>query len=133
MRAQLLDDINKSYSNEDERKQELELWLLRFVSEPGIGLRQIEATLLSEQIVGLYEPDKKELFVLSGSNHLDAQARETLAHEYTHSLQDQYYDLRKLLPRQSTDGDRTPWLKEGGKGAMPRAVHIQFRPDPLAN
>jgi hypothetical protein len=33
----------------------------------------------------------------------------------------------------STNGDRTPWLKEGGKGAMPRAVHIQFRPDPLAN
>jgi hypothetical protein len=33
----------------------------------------------------------------------------------------------------STNGDRTPWLKEGGKGAMPRAVHIQLRPDPLAN
>jgi hypothetical protein len=33
----------------------------------------------------------------------------------------------------STNGDRTPWLKEGGKGAMPRAVHIQFRPDPLAH
>jgi len=33
----------------------------------------------------------------------------------------------------STNGDRTPWLKEGGKGSMPRAVHIQFRPDPLAN
>jgi len=33
----------------------------------------------------------------------------------------------------STNGDRAPWLKEGGKGSMPRAVHIQFRPDPLAN
>jgi len=33
----------------------------------------------------------------------------------------------------STNGDRTPWLKEGGKGSMPRAVHIQLRPDPLAN
>jgi hypothetical protein len=33
----------------------------------------------------------------------------------------------------STNGDRTPWLKEGGKGSRPRAVHIQFRPDPLAN
>ena len=32
----------------------------------------------------------------------------------------------------STSGDRTPWLMEGGKGSMPRAVHIQFRPDPLA-
>ena len=33
----------------------------------------------------------------------------------------------------STNGDRTPWLKEGGKGSMPRAVNIQFRPDPLVN
>ena len=30
-------------------------------------------------------------------------------------------------------GDRTPWLKEGGKGSRPRAVHIQLRPDPLAH
>jgi hypothetical protein len=32
----------------------------------------------------------------------------------------------------STNGDRTPWLMEGGKGSKPRAVHIQLRPDPLA-
>jgi len=29
-------------------------------------------------------------------------------------------------------GDRTPWLKEGGKGAKPLVVHFQVRPDPLA-
>ena len=33
----------------------------------------------------------------------------------------------------SSSGDRTPWLMEGGKGSRPRAVHIQLRPDPLAN
>jgi hypothetical protein len=33
----------------------------------------------------------------------------------------------------STNGDRTPWLMETGKGSMPRAVHIQLRPDPLAH
>jgi hypothetical protein len=29
-------------------------------------------------------------------------------------------------------GDRTPWLKEGGKGSTPFAAHFQVRPDPLA-
>jgi hypothetical protein len=29
-------------------------------------------------------------------------------------------------------GDRTPWLKEGGKGTKPLVVHFQMRPDPLA-
>ncbi len=30
-------------------------------------------------------------------------------------------------------GDRTPWLKEGGKGTRPLVVHFQIRPDPLAD
>jgi len=29
-------------------------------------------------------------------------------------------------------GDRTPWLKEGGKGTRPLVVHFQMRPHPLA-
>ena len=32
----------------------------------------------------------------------------------------------------TTSGDRTPWLKEGGKGSKAIAVHFQLRPDPLA-
>jgi len=30
------------------------------------------------------------------------------------------------------EGDRTPWLKETGKGSRPIVVHFQVRPDPLA-
>jgi hypothetical protein len=30
-------------------------------------------------------------------------------------------------------GDRTPWLKEGGKGTKPLVVHFQVRPNPLAD
>jgi hypothetical protein len=32
----------------------------------------------------------------------------------------------------TTNGDRTPWLIEGGKGTKPLAAHFQLRPDPLA-
>ncbi len=32
----------------------------------------------------------------------------------------------------SANGDRTPWLIEGGKGSKPLAAHFQLRPDPLA-
>ena len=30
------------------------------------------------------------------------------------------------------EGDRTPWLKENGRGSKPIVVHFQMRPDPLA-
>ena len=32
----------------------------------------------------------------------------------------------------AANGDRTPWLIEGGKGTKPLAAHFQLRPDPLA-
>jgi hypothetical protein len=32
----------------------------------------------------------------------------------------------------AVNGDRTPWLIEGGKGTKPLAAHFQLRPDPLA-
>jgi hypothetical protein len=32
----------------------------------------------------------------------------------------------------TTNGDRTPWLIEGGKGSKPLTAHFQLRPDPLA-
>jgi hypothetical protein len=33
----------------------------------------------------------------------------------------------------TTSGDRTPWHKEGGKGAKPLVVQFQVRPSPLAD
>jgi hypothetical protein len=32
----------------------------------------------------------------------------------------------------AANGDRTPWLVEGGKGSRPLAAHFQLRPNPLA-
>ncbi|HYX67272.1 MAG TPA: hypothetical protein VE935_23880, partial [Burkholderiales bacterium] len=32
----------------------------------------------------------------------------------------------------TASGDRTPWLREGGKGSAPLAVHFQLRSNPLA-
>ena len=32
----------------------------------------------------------------------------------------------------AANGDRTPWLIEGGKGTKPLVAHFQLRPDPLA-
>ena len=33
----------------------------------------------------------------------------------------------------TTAGNRTPFHVEGGKGSLPKVVHFQMRPDPLAN
>ena len=33
----------------------------------------------------------------------------------------------------TTNGDRTPWLIEGGKGTRPLAAHFQIRANPIEN
>jgi hypothetical protein len=49
------------------------------------------------QVVGFYDPDSKRLvFLGSGQADLSLDERFTLAHELTHALDDQHFDLRRL-------------------------------------
>ena len=56
-------------------------------------------TTLEEQasgIVGYYDPDTKEMVLISDSGGSDALAQITYAHEFVHALQDQHFDLNSL-------------------------------------
>jgi hypothetical protein len=55
---------------------------------------------LTNQVLGLYEPRQQALYVRSDDNEALGIRRDAIAHEYTHALQDQYFNLRKLLPDQ---------------------------------
>lgn len=106
LRARLLNQREGGYTREQSRLNELELWLLRFVNKPSIGLYQLQADWLSEQLLGYYDSNRQELYVLNPHLPLDPQTRQTLSHEYVHSLQDQHYSIQKMLPANAHDGDR---------------------------
>ncbi len=114
-RDQLRDNMlalqRKYETREQARESETQLWLLRLIKQQSIGLYQLEAGMLSDQLAGYYDPSQKELFVLSGSTDLDPQAKTTLAHEYVHSLQDQHFDLQKLLGASPDNTDRLLGVK----------------------
>lgn len=57
---------------------------------------------LTAQVIGFYDPHYKRLFVRSNNNQAFGLRRDVIAHEYTHALQDQYYNLSKLLPDQNS-------------------------------
>jgi hypothetical protein len=105
MKANLSAEIDQDYKPEEARQDATALWLMRLLKDPSIDLRQIQKDLLGEQVLGYYDHKKNELFVRSDEQQLSPLARETLAHEFTHSLQDQYYDLDKLRP-DKIDNDR---------------------------
>jgi hypothetical protein len=102
----LLQELKQDYSQTDAKQDTLELWLLRLVKDRSLDLFQLQVNLDSEQVIGYYDPRKKDLFVLGDQGSLSPLARVTLAHEFVHSLQDEYYDLQKLRPEHSHNSDR---------------------------
>jgi hypothetical protein len=79
----------------------------------GLGLLPADANLgdlyvklLGEQVAGLYSPDDKQLYVVSRSGKLGPTEKTTFAHEYTHALQDQNFDLGSLKLDEVGEGDK---------------------------
>ena len=66
--------------------------------------REFLVKLLTEQIAGFYDPKKKE-FHLADWNPLELQ-KTVMAHELTHALQDQHFNLQRFDKWPDGDGDR---------------------------
>jgi hypothetical protein len=60
--------------------------------------------MLKEQVAGYYDPKKKTVNIL---NWVDPeQQKPVLAHELTHALQDQSFDMQKWMDAAQTEGDK---------------------------
>ena len=69
----------------------------------GSSLRQATLDFQAGQVAGYYSPDKDELFVVSRTGQtVGPVERVTYAHEFTHQLQDQNFDLDSLDTTAST-------------------------------
>lgn len=60
-------------------------------------LAEVYADLLSEAVVGLYEPDTKELLVRADAADLSVLSKTTVVHEMIHALSDQHFDVGERL------------------------------------
>ena len=74
--------------------------------EPDASLSDLYIELLGSQVAGLYSPDDKQLYVVSKSGALGPSEKTTFAHEYTHALQDQNFNLSGMELDQIGEGDR---------------------------
>lgn len=63
--------------------------------------------LYSSQVAGFYDDEKDTLYVITdaGEGTFDILARVTFAHEYTHGLQDEHFDLDTFLDEDQLDDD----------------------------
>lgn len=63
--------------------------------EPDQDVGELQQQLLTDQVLGFYDDDGKRMVIVSDAG-LDALARITYAHEYTHALQDGAFGLAAL-------------------------------------
>jgi hypothetical protein len=95
----------------------------------GIDLKQETLKLLDEQVAGFYDPDSKRMILVNGTIEAgvwngatefvmqrDLIGEMVLAHELTHALQDQHFDLGSKLDALKDNDDRALALKSIAEG-----------------
>lgn len=93
----LVESLEDDYSQDEADEDTRILWLLRLIDDPDLDLYQLYLDLYSESILGYYDPETDELYLVSDSGFTPL-VEMTMAHEFVHALQDQYYDLEVLRP-----------------------------------
>jgi hypothetical protein len=95
LRQNVIHDFLADYTDEEMADDVLELSIIGLL-EPGFDFKSFYTELLSEQVAGYYDPETKEMFIVQGQS-FQGPERMTYAHEFTHALQDQNYDIRNGL------------------------------------
>lgn len=95
LRQKVEEDFFKDYSPADAADDVRALHLFGLLPAD-FELYQFYVDLYHEQIAGYYDPETKEMYVVQ-DEVFDGPERMTYAHEYTHVLQDQNYDMRNGL------------------------------------
>jgi hypothetical protein len=135
LRQFLTKRIKKKLKPQQIYADELSLKMFGLVP-PDFDLRGSTINLLTEQAAAFYDYDKKKLFLLDGSSGISETT--TLAHELSHALADQHFNLEKFIEDTPSNDDenlahtavvegQASWLmlaydlKEAGQSPMPTA------------
>jgi hypothetical protein len=116
MKAVIQRELAKEYPEDQWPAMEKTLKVFGLIP-PRMNLRAVVAAMLEEQVVGLYDPDGKRMFVnaqpLGGGELLselglgDLKMQDVyLVHELDHALTDQVFDLKKLPMEDRENEDR---------------------------
>jgi Zn-dependent peptidase ImmA (M78 family) len=95
LREKMEQDAEKDYSKEEAHDDEL-LYRAFELVEPGVDLYNLLIDVQTEQVLGFYDPDTQEMYIVKSKEEPGALERWTFSHEYTHVLQDQHFDLKAL-------------------------------------
>ena len=103
IRSYLAERIREEYKPEELEIEGRVLKKLRLIPQD-MDVYQFVMNLLTEQVAGYYDPKTKTFYI---ADWLSPEAQKPImAHELTHALQDQYFDVTPFLKRIKNDDDK---------------------------
>ena len=107
-RAQLGDELqelfDEQYPPEERERDNLALRAMGLLA-PNEDVAELQLQMLGDQVLGFYDDVEKRMVVVSDAG-LNAEAKLTYAHEYTHALQDAAFSLDSLETDAVGEDDR---------------------------
>lgn len=100
----LLENLHAEYTDEEIHAQEALLKALGLVS-PEFDLEKFIINFYTEQAAGVYDPRRKVMLIADWPE--PQMQKMVLAHELTHALQDQNFDIRAFLRGARANHDAT--------------------------
>jgi hypothetical protein len=102
IRKFLEENLDEEYTPQQIRKEEAQLKAFGLVSKE-FDLRKFLLSFYTEQAAGAYDPHRKTMFIADWP--AEEMQRLVLAHELTHALQDQNFDLVQFMRAQRANDD----------------------------
>lgn len=105
-RAEMAMQVEKSIEHElppDVVSSEGDMLVALGVAPPSFDYSKAIVSLMTAELAGYYEPAEKTMYLAADLGPAERQA--TLSHELVHALQDQHYDLGKLLDYRPDESD----------------------------
>lgn len=116
-----IEDTNRNFIDQAELEERLasdfaeereefdtfsRLYAILGVTEPGVELYDLFLELYSAQVLGFYDHELNELYVVDAdTSDLSPQDHLTYTHEFVHALQQQHFDIDSVLSSEEIRGN----------------------------
>jgi hypothetical protein len=124
----LNDLVQKEYSQSELQKEGKMLKKLGLIPA-SMDYKEFLLKLLGEQAEGFYDPETKTLYIASWTP--PDEEKPVMAHEITHALQDQYFDISKTMKEdRAIDNDDRALAHEALREGDAMAVMLNYLLEP---
>ena len=128
LRQYFLEAFDRDYPP-DERARDQKLLVTLGLLRPDQDLTAVMLKVLGEEVIGFYDDDARRMYLIGDVAEPTPASKVTFAHEFTHALQDEHFNLKALNPPNSDNDDRSSAIQALVEGDATLTMTLYARSD----